>query len=297
MTIAQWLRTIAVELQESGIYAGFLADESQHQAAYEAEELLCHVAGWTRLTMLQRLAGPIQPELAFALQPCLQRRKAGEPLAYILGYAHFYGRVFRTRPGCLIPRPDTEPLVEQAILWIRAHRPDGIVIDLGTGSGCIATTIALECGQTSVIGIDLSEGAATIARENAALLGAVIDVRVTDGLRLLEEGFMRPNVVVSNPPYIPTAEVTTLDSSVLHYEPVLALDGGPDGLDFYQEFVQITPAMFRDGPAALFLEVGMNQADDVTTMFSTDERWRAFRVDKHVDLRGVFRVVSVVRNE
>jgi release factor glutamine methyltransferase len=171
------------------------------------------------------------------------------------------------------------------------------VVDLGAGSGAIAVTIAIECPQTTVCGIDVSAAALRIAAENAQRLGARVAWRQMDGRRWLTEACLqqvsrRPSVLVSNPPYIPSADVERLDPEVRQHEPRLALDGGPDGLTWYRSIRDAGAGLFADGPAALFLEVGHDQADAVLQLFrEAAHRWPDWRFEALPDLRGIMRVV------
>lgn len=294
---AQLLREVATKIAGSRPLAELDGSEREHQARSEAEDIVCHALQMTRLDLLQRLSETPADSVVQDVENLVFRRCSGEPLAYVLGNAYFFGRSFATRPGCLIPRPDTETLVDVAIRWIASHRPDAGIVDVGTGSGCIAVTLALECPRAQVTAVDISQDALAIARENATAHQAKVTFVHTDAmvwLRSLIGQPSKPSVIVSNPPYITKAEMAHLDDSVVHYEPVLALYGGADGLDFYRGFASLTPAVLNDGPNGLFFEVGSNQAPDVAELFLTP-RWKDFCVDLHCDLRGVKRVVAVTR--
>lgn len=283
---------------------------SAEQAAilrYEILTLLEHVTGWSRTKLLVETEGHLPKEVIADFRGKVEQRATGIPLQHILGEAWFYGRPFHIEPGCLIPRPETELLVESALTWMRKHNPKAVVADIGTGSGCIAITVALECPQTTVFAVDLSSDALAIARKNAGkLLGEesgsltmepAIRFHHGDGI----EALRRPstvwgdalNVLISNPPYIPSSDVDELDLEVRIHEPRLALDGGPDGLDIYRQFAELGSDIFADGPAALFFEVGMGQAQDVVRLFTEQhaERWIGWRFGVRKDLRGIERIV------
>lgn len=268
------------------------SSRSSRSSRAEAETLLLWVLGWERIHLLTALSDPLSDAALVDFRAAVERRAAGEPLQYIVGTAGFYGRLFNVRPGCLIPRPETEVLAEQAIDWVRRHRPAAHIVDFGCGSGALAVTLALECEEASVTAIDRSIEAARIAMENADLLIARVDVQVADGFEWLAAH--QVNVLVSNPPYIPSADVDALDSEVREYEPHAALDGGADGLDYYRRFSQLGNCVFLPGPAALFLEVGFDQADEVIRMFAVDDavRWPGWRFWTTPDLRGIRRIVA-----
>ncbi len=192
----------------------------------------------------------------------LDRLSRGEPVQYITGEAYFYGEVYSVSPDCLIPRPDTERLVDRIVRI--AGEKSVCIIDLCTGSGCVAISSAAHCPNLRVTAADISEGALALAKQNAVRNG--VDKRV---------GFIRADIkddafiaglpdrgydiIVSNPPYIATGVIGTLDDSVKH-EPVLALDGGVDGLGFYRVILQkYKSKLAPDG--VLLLEIGYDQAD------------------------------------
>ncbi|WDL95187.1 N5-glutamine methyltransferase family protein [Alicyclobacillus sp. ALC3] len=269
----------------------------------EADILLQWATGWSRTQILTSVMDALPAEAAARLHEAVAKRRQGVPVQYITGQAGFYGRLFAVREGCLIPRPETEVLAEAAIGWITAHAPTARVVDLGSGSGALAVTLALECPQARVTALDLSPEAAAITCENAQRLAADVEVVVTDGFAWLaaqadfevrlgpsaeaglsaearlpaEEGLSaearlpaaRPQVLVSNPPYIPSAVIEGLDAEVRDFEPRLALDGGEDGLDPYRRLAELGDRFFEPAsPAALFLEVGDDQADDVIGLFT-----------------------------
>ena len=192
---------------------------------------------------------------------------AGRPLQYVLGHTEFYGLDFQVREGVLIPRPETEELVR----WIaESPAPDNpAVLDVGTGSGCIAVTLARLIPGARVTAVDISEKALSIARENARRLDAEVDFRQGDALGELFPGQREQfDLIVSNPPYIPQADIETLDTSVKDYEPHLALDGGEDGLDFYRSISEKWKEALAPG-GRLYFEVGIGQADNVLRIMRT----------------------------
>ncbi|MCL6515850.1 peptide chain release factor N(5)-glutamine methyltransferase [Alicyclobacillus sp.] len=267
-------------------------DERRAAARAEAETLVRWVSGRTRLGLLTGLADPLPKDVREALREAAGRRIAGEPLQYITGEAPFYGRLFAVRPGCLIPRPETERLVEVCLSWGQSQGGFGTVCDVGTGSGAIAITLALERPDADVWAVDVSDDALAIARENARRHGARVRFVRADALTWLRDEAPRLQVIIANPPYIPSEDIDRLAPEVRTWEPRLALDGGPDGLGFYGALAALGPVAFRtDGPNAIFLEVGQGQAEAVMGLFTGETGWRdwSFRVEE--DLRGVPRVV------
>ncbi|WP_206916969.1 peptide chain release factor N(5)-glutamine methyltransferase [Alicyclobacillus suci] len=308
ITFAQLLKQVAERLGASAAYGDWPLGELAHQTRTEAEQLVCAAMDWTRLALLQHLPETVPDSAIGVVDGLVRRRVDGEPLAYILGYTHFYGRVFRTRPGALIPRPDTETLVETVLHWIQSQTSAAAsalaapirVVEIGPGTGCISITLQLECPMSAVTAVDISADAVSLTRENCRRLNASVDVVQGDGFAyILRQGQVGCafDVIVSNPPYIPRGEIDELETSVRLYEPHLALDGGADGLDFYRRFAALPPTLVgRPGaPAGLFLEVGMGQAEAVAELFRAHSAWQSFAVSLHRDVRGVHRVVAVTR--
>lgn len=193
----------------------------------------------------------------------LARRIAGEPVAYLLGEREFYGRMFATSPAVLIPRPDTECLVEAALARIR-QLPAARVVDLGTGSGAIAVTLALEAPQAVVCAVDVSSAALAVAQDNARRLGGPVRFVLGDWLApLAGERF---DLIVSNPPYI-AAEDEHLGQGDLRFEPRSALASGADGLDDIRRIVTAAPAQLVPG-GWLLLEHGYQQGEPVRDLLA-----------------------------
>lgn len=293
------ISAVARGIARADVFRNWKADEALRQARSEAEQLLCAAAKITILQLVTMLHEEVPTEVATRVLAQADDRQRGHPLAYILGQTYFYGRAFLTREGVLIPRPDTEILVETALQFIRGHVPTASVADIGTGSGCIAATVALECPTADVTGVDVSAAALSLAMENARRHGASVSF-VEDDMRTwlprIATSPGRFHAVISNPPYIRVEDMRHLDEGVRDHEPSLALDGGFDGLDFYRLFAQLCPNhLFYQGPAGLFLEVGDNQAASVMELFSHKSAWQSFHIDAVRDLRGVHRVVRIVR--
>lgn len=248
------------------------------------ELLLAHVLGLKRFDLYMQFDRPLSEAELAALRGLVKRRAAREPLQYIVGEAHFYRRAYEVTPAVLIPRPETEILVQEALRRAHAIR----CLDAGTGSGCIGITIALERPDTEVVAMDSSEEALEVARRNAERHGARnitfvhADLFNDEQMRALGSF----DVLVSNPPYISAAEIRTLEPEVRDHEPRIALTDGDDGLEFYRRFVQLAPRLLRY-PANIFLELGYGQAQQVAAMY----RSAGFEADLLTDLEKVPRIL------
>lgn len=235
-------------------------------AALDVELLCAHVLGVTREDIILN-----PPELTAAqqrqLENLLTRRANREPLSHLLGLREFYGRSFKVTKEVLDPRPDTETLVEAALSYLVDPAPN--ILDLGTGTGCILITLLAELPHAKGVGVDISKAAIEVAQENAELLEVAdratwLHADMKDAAQLTGGLF---DVMVSNPPYIATAEIATLMPEVAKYEPKLALDGGKDGLDYYRILATTTLKLLKaDG--LLCCEIGHTQAADVASIFS-----------------------------
>lgn len=192
----------------------------------------------------------------------LHRRLRGEPSQYIVGKSHFYGREFHVSPVCLIPRPETEGLVELALKQLEGMNHQSRVLDIGTGSGVIAISIKLERPECVVLALDISAEALDIARQNAQDLAADVLFTQADLWPSCEEGF---DLIVSNPPYVTEDEYASLDQCVRDFEPKLALVASENGLEFYQRILSGLGSRLNEGGSALF-EIGACQATELKAM-------------------------------
>lgn len=254
----------------------------------EAELLLAHVLGVDRMRILLDQDRPLTPEELARYREVIKRRRAREPVAYIRGEREFYGRVFRVDKRVLIPRPDTEILVETALRRTKHISMSGRMLDLCTGSGCVATTFALERPTWQVTGTDISADAIDVARDNAHRLGAIWNVRWLVGDLFEPIGDERFDLVTANPPYIPASEAPQLSPDIREHEPHLALFGGDDGLSISARIIREAPRHLRKR-GVLAMEVGAGQADEVASLF---EKAGFVEVDKARDYGGHERVVS-----
>jgi release factor glutamine methyltransferase len=233
------------------------------RGSHEAEILVSHLAGIPR-SRLSLDAGREVGDLAVALRSLLRRRFSGEPVQYILGAWEFYGREFLLTRDTLIPRPETEGLVEGVVdAWRKEKRGAGRMLDVGTGCGAIAVTLAAELPRVRVLAVDVSGGALTVARRNAHALAVAHRVRFlrADGYSALKRGD-RFDVVVSNPPYVSEMEWDSLPWEVRGFEPAEALVAGPDGMAMIRPLVADAGAYLKPG-GTLWLEIGESQGDAV----------------------------------
>ena len=229
----------------------------------EARELVCFGTGESREELARDGGLYASPELERQVRSLVDRHLAGEPVAYLIGEWEFYGLPLDISPDVLIPRPDTEVLAGQAIEYIQTLG-ECRVLDLCAGSGCIGLAVASQAPQARVVLGEYSDAALKVCRQNIrrnGLSGRVVPMQA-DAREKPERSLGEFQCIVSNPPYIPRADIETLDASVRDYEPHLALDGGEDGLDFYQTI----SGKWKDALAPggrLYFEVGIGQADSV----------------------------------
>lgn len=249
----------------------------------EARLLLGHVLQRPAAWLIAHDDDVLAATQEHAFNALVARRAAGEPIAYLLGQREFYGREFGVAPGVLIPRPETELLVEAALAQKLGAGGTACILDLGTGSGCIAITLALEWPQAAVTAIDASQAALEIARGNAAGLGATVRFIESDWFaRLSGEVF---DLIVSNPPYVAEGD-PHLSEGDLRFEPPSALACGADGLSAIRQIVAAAPAHLRPG-GALWLEHGYDQAAAVRALLQA----AGFsEVASHTDLAGIERI-------
>jgi release factor glutamine methyltransferase len=259
-------------------------------ARLDAELLLAHALGTTRLQLVIDAKRPLDPSELEKMRELVRRRRAREPVAYLLGRREFYGRTFRVDARVLVPRPDTETLVDVALEGTRHVSLSMRALDLCTGSGCVAISLARERPTSFVVGTDVSTDALAVAQDNALRLGAYnLAFRHGDLFGPLDPAW-RFDVVVSNPPYIPTHEIASLDADVRDFEPRLALDGGDDGLAFLRRIVDGARAWLAAG-GLLAVEVGAGEAEQVATLF-TENGFAGVQVRR--DYGRIERVVSGV---
>jgi release factor glutamine methyltransferase len=246
------------------------------------EVLLAHVLKTTRVRLYVDLDRPLDKAELTAFRALIERRMAGEPTQYLTGVREFYNRPFKVDPRVLIPRPETELLVEAALHRLPKDAP-GTALDVCTGSGCIAISLAAERPQATVLATDLSPDACALARENAQALGVAGRVTVLQGdLYAPLPPDARFDVVVSNPPYIATGEIPTLSAEVRR-EPHLALDGGPDGLVLIRKVIEGARRVLKPG-GLLAMEIGETQGAALQALLQA-AGFEDARVEKDLERR------------
>lgn len=286
-TVGEAVREAAARLRVSG----------SRSPRLDAELLLAAALGVERTGLLRAPERELTADEARRLEGYVARREAHEPVAYIRGRRAFRTLELEVSPAVLIPRPETETLVDVALEVLAAVpvRADGAaeyeprVLDVGTGSGCIALALAAEDPFVRVTAVDVDEAAADVARRNAARLGlgGRVEVLVSDLLAGLEPDAWF-DLVVSNPPYVPAGEYEALEINVRGYEPRLALHGGTDGLDVYRRLLpQAACALLPGGTLAV--EVGAGESEAVAELFAATGMYEPARV--RADLAGIPRVV------
>jgi release factor glutamine methyltransferase len=258
----------------------------------DAELLLGKILKIDRVGLLIDADRPLGKDELGRYRELHQRRRAGEPVAYLLGAREFYGRPFLVDRRVLIPRPDTEHLVEVALGRTRHLSLSARVLDLCTGSGCVAVTLGRERPTTRVLGADVSPDALAVAAENALRLGAYnVGLLLSDLFAALRPGRDRFDLITANPPYIAEGEIPSLTVDIRGYEPLLALTGGPDGLDLLRRIVDGAPA-FLDPEGVLAVEIGSDQGQAVRDLFAA-AGYRDVTLQR--DYGGLDRVVSGLR--
>ncbi len=258
-------------------------------ARLDAEILLSHALGWPQLRVYSDRDFVLGAEAIAVLAGMEARRLAGEPVAYITGVQEFWGLEFAVSRDTLIPRADTETLVEVALHELKGSTSPAI-LDLGTGTGCILLSLLNEIPSASGLGVDKCEGAVALATRNAENLGLEERARfsVSDWFGSVTMPDGRFAAIVSNPPYIPSGDIAGLMPDVRDFEPVSALEGGRGGLDPYRLICEKSPGFLASG-GLLAVEVGIGQAEDVTALF---ECAGFVQVMSHADLAGIRRVIS-----
>ena len=264
-------------------------------AQLEAREILCFATGKTKEQLVRDMPLYASGDLEGQVEALVQRRLAGEPVAYLVGEWEFYGLPLDISSEVLIPRSDTEVLAERGILKAKAAGEGARVLDLCAGSGCVGLAIAAHAPQCRVVLGELSEGALRVCKQNVRRNG--LNARVTclsvDAMEPPASTLWDFDVIVCNPPYIPSGDIEGLDVSVRDYEPLMALDGGPDGLDFYRFIAAKWKSAIRLGGSLLF-EVGVGQAQDVEEILSQN----GFeQIQTTADTQGIWRVVEGTINQ
>ena len=264
-------------------------------AQLEARELVCFAAGKNREQFFRDMSLYASDEVEAKVEDLMNRRLAGEPVAYLIGEWEFYGLPLDISREVLIPRADTEVLAEQAILAARAAGEGARVLDLCAGSGCVGLAVAANAPNCRAVLADVSEEALKICRQNIRRndLNARVTCVQADARQAPPAMLWDFDVIACNPPYIPTGDIDGLDPSVRDYEPRLALDGGDDGLDFYRDIAEKWRTALRLGGVLLF-EVGIGQASDVEQILA---RCGYEDIETFQDTGGIWRVVKGTANQ
>ena len=275
-SIAQALTTATQVLNGAGV----------PEARREAGSLLSFILGKDRTFLISHAEDQLGDDALRRFQEGVERRAGGEPLQYITGVQDFFGREFRVTPDVLIPRPETELLVEAAIELVSDN---SLICDVGTGSGCIAVTLLCELRNARAIAVDKSERALEIAKLNARnhVVSDRIDFAISDCFSGLDAGHHHFDMIVSNPPYVSAEMMAGLQREVKDHEPLLALSPGSDGLSVIRRLILEAPA-FLKSEGHLIMEIGFDQGEAVIDLIDEDV-WHLREIKP--DLQGIPRIV------
>jgi len=269
--------------------SSFLKEHNREEFA--GELLLRYYSGLSRTSMLMKMRDELDGEVWTEFQAAVKRHSDGEPIQYIIGSEEFYGRRFLVNEHVLIPRPETEELVQGTLqrldrLFSESDQID--LVDVGTGSGAISVTLKLEKPELKVTAVDLSKDALEVARKNASELGAEIEFLHGDLLQPLISQGKKVDVVISNPPYIPVADQEWMSDIVTEHEPHMALFAGEDGLDLYRRFMEELPLVLKE-KALVGFEIGAGQGEAVRGLL--EKTFPHAKVEVVFDINGKDRMV------
>lgn len=282
ISIAEALTTAAQVLDSAGV----------PDARREAGSLLSFILGKDRTFLIAHAEDQLPDDALRRFQEGVERRASGEPLQYITGIQDFFGREFRVTPDVLIPRPETELLIEAAIELVgKASEP--FICDVGTGSGCIAVTLLCELRKARMVAVDKSSPALEIARLNAGNHTVLdrVDFAISDCFSALDASDDQFNLVVSNPPYVSEEMMAGLQREVRDHEPLVALSPGPDGLSVIRRLIVEAPAFLND-EGYLIMEIGFDQGEAVQQLIA-DDVWRLLEI--RPDLQNIPRILVLQR--
>jgi release factor glutamine methyltransferase len=285
MSIAEAVRSASRILDRAGVL----------EPRREASSLLSFILKKDRTFLISHAEDQVEDEFLLRFQESVARRARGEPLQYITGIQDFFGREFCVTPDVLIPRPETELLVEAAIELIGGADSAPFICDVGTGSGCIPITLLCEINNARAVAIDESEAALEIAKLNArnqAVAGRMVFV-VSDCFNSLDKDEYQFDVVVSNPPYITAATIAGLQREVKDHEPLIALSGGSDGLSIIRRLLLEAPAFLKTG-GYMIMEIGFDQGEAVKDLLD-ENTWHLLEI--RPDLQGIPRIVILQKRE
>ncbi len=258
----------------------YLTDEGDAHPRLSSEWLICFATGLTRVQLYTNFDKPLSESELACVRQFAKRRAAGEPLQYITGQMPFRHIVLACEKGVLIPRPETEILVDRALEYIDEILPERTVdiLEVGVGTGCISCSLGYERDDVQIIATDISPVAANLARRNIKDLGLEDKIRVIecDLLGGVPDDY-KADVLVSNPPYVPTHVIDEIDEEVSAYEPHLALDGGKDGMDIFRRLVNQAPSHLRVG-GAMVVELFESKLEVARDILIEDGRWEEIEI-------------------
>ena len=279
ISIAEALKKATQSLNDSGV----------PEARREAGSLLSFILGKDRTFLISHAEDQVPDDSLRRFQEGVDRRASGEPLQYITGAQDFFGREFRVTPDVLIPRPETELLVEAAIELCR-DIPEPFICDVGTGSGCIAVTLLCELRDARAVAVDVSQAALEVAKLNAGSHSVLdrIEFAISDCFDALDAGKYQFDMVVSNPPYVSAEMMAGLQREVRDHEPLVALSPGADGLSVIRRLMVEAPEFLKDD-GYLVIEIGFDQSEAVKALVDDD-------VEIRPDLQSIPRIVILRKN-
>ncbi len=261
---------------------GYLKDHGSETPRLDAEVLLAHARGCSRIQLYTAFDQVLEDATRGRMRELVKRRANAEPVAYLVGYREFFSNRFKVTPDVFIPRPDTETLVMQAIDRLKGLASPK-VLDLCTGSGCVAISIAKNVPAAEVTAVELKDETLEVARFNARELDTNGQIQLFQGDLFaafaangvdVRSGF---DIIVSNPPYIASDEIPTLQADIARHEPRFALDGGPDGLDVIKRLIAESPEFLKPS-GWLLIEIGCDQGDAVRQLLETDGRYESISI-------------------
>lgn len=282
-------KTISEAIQEG---AQSLRGAGVPEARREAGSLLSFVLGRDRTFLISRADDEVEAEALEKFRRAIERRAGGEPLQYIVGVQDFFGREFCVTPDVLIPRPETELLVEAALEVVGETAPS--ICDVGAGSGCIAITLLCEIGEASAVAVDISSNAIEIARQNARKLEVSDRIRfvISDCFESLNPDEYQFDLIVSNPPYVTGSAIAGLQREVRDHEPLIALSPGGDGLAVIRRLLLESPPFLKPG-GHMLMEIGFDQAEAVTNLVDQTV-WDLLEI--RPDLQNIPRIVVLKKH-
>lgn len=273
--------------------SNYFSEKNIESARLDAELLLSWVLDLKRLDLYLQFDRPLTEIELQKYKKLIKRRIDQEPIAYIIGEKEFYGRNFKVNSSTLIPRPDTETLIEISLKKFPDKNEELNILDIGTGSGVLAITLALEYPNSKITAIDVSKSALEIATQNS------LEYKLENRINFIEKDFLKEDLesqqkydlIISNPPYIPSKNIESLDKNVKNFEPLSALDGGKNGLIFYEKMSNLYSNLQTN--SWLLFEIGYDQSPNIKEIFSSS-KWK--NLSFHQDLAGINRVASLQNN-